>query len=105
MNRHQPLREKHVERTTKPTSRTHFHFRRASGSRFFLPRPLFVTRPSAGVSTMTTDSSRGVSDAAATSDGTEADDYRKAVLTLRVVKLALGALVSALTVLRLLGVV
>jgi hypothetical protein len=54
---------------------------------------------------MTTDSSRGVSDAAATSDGTEADDYRKAVLTLRVVKLALGALVSALTVLRLLGVV
>lgn len=55
---------------------------------------------------MTTDTTEpcGTPDAATTSDGTD-DEYRKAVLTLRVVKLALGALVSALTVLRLLGVV
>jgi hypothetical protein len=53
---------------------------------------------------MTTDSSRGAPDAA-TTDGTGTDDYRRAVLTLRMLKLALGVLVSALTVLRLLGVV
>jgi hypothetical protein len=35
----------------------------------------------------------------------ETDDYRRTVLTLRVVKLALGALVSALTALELLGVI
>ncbi|WP_161570013.1 hypothetical protein [Salinigranum halophilum] len=40
------------------------------------------------------------------SDATDGrDDYRRAVLTLRLVKLALGVLVSALTALRLLGVV
>jgi hypothetical protein len=36
---------------------------------------------------------------------TSRDDYRRTVLTLRVVKLALGIVVSALTVLRLLSVV
>ena len=55
---------------------------------------------------MTTDSSRGAPDAAtADGTGTGTDDYRRAVLTLRVLKLALGVLVSALTALRLLGVV
>jgi hypothetical protein len=54
---------------------------------------------------MTTDRSHGVSDATATDDGTDIDDYRTAILTLRVVKLSLGALVSALTALRLLGVI
>jgi hypothetical protein len=38
-------------------------------------------------------------------DRTEtADEYRRTVLTLRVVKLVLGIVVSALTVLRVLGV-
>ena len=35
----------------------------------------------------------------------ETDDYRRTVLTLRVAKLALGVLVSALTALELLGVI
>jgi hypothetical protein len=40
-----------------------------------------------------------------TTDASEAtDEYRRTVLTLRAVKLALGIVVSALTLLRLLGV-
>lgn len=40
-----------------------------------------------------------------TSVGDESTEYERAVLTLRIVKLTLGILVSALTVLRLLSVI